>query len=78
MPEIKFRELREKLSAIDRISICNKETMQYENFLTIKDVPTIYDDLTVYGIGVIESEFYKFTILNILPKAKDELQRLTG
>lgn len=72
MLEIKFRELREKLSTLDRISICNKETMQYKNFLTIKDVPTIYDDSTVYGIGVIESEFYKINDFEYSTKGKRE------
>lgn len=56
---MKFRELRERLSVADRISICHKETLQYNNFITIKDVPDSYNDLTVYGIGMIESEFYK-------------------
>ena len=56
---MKFRELRERLSVADRISICHKETLQYNNFITIKDVPDSYNDLTVYGIGIIESEFYK-------------------
>lgn len=59
MFKIKFGDLRKKLSTIDRISICYKETLQYENFMTIKDVPDTYNDLTVYGIGMIESEFYK-------------------
>lgn len=59
MAKIKFGDLRATLSVIDRISICYKETLQYKNFVTIKDVPNSYDDLTVYGIGGIESEFYK-------------------
>lgn len=37
MLKIKFRELRERLSTTDRISICHKETLQYKNFITIKD-----------------------------------------
>lgn len=59
MSKMKFRELRERLSVADRISICHKETLQYNNFITIKDVPDSYNDLTVCGIGMIESEFYK-------------------
>lgn len=59
MKRMKFKSLREKLSLIDRISICDKETMSYKNFITIKDVPKEYDRLYVYGIGMIESEFYK-------------------
>lgn len=56
---IKFRELRSRISATDRLSICNKDTLQYKNFITINDVPALYDDLNVYGIGIIESEFYR-------------------
>lgn len=59
MKRIKFKRLRAKLSLIDRISICDKETMSYKNFITIKDVPKEYNRLYVYGIGMIESEFYK-------------------
>lgn len=59
MKKLKFKRLREKLSLIDRISICDKERMSYKNFITIKDVPKEYDRLNVCGIGMIESEFYK-------------------
>lgn len=59
MKRMRFKRLRERLSIIDRLSICDKETMSYKNFITIKDVPKEYDRLYVYGIGMIESEFYK-------------------
>lgn len=57
--DITFKELRSCLSMIDRLSICMLETLCYENFLTLRDVPHTYDDYYVYGIGMIESEFYK-------------------
>lgn len=41
---MKFRELRERLSVVDRNSICHKETLQYNNFITIKDVPDLHND----------------------------------
>lgn len=56
---IKFRELRSRLSATDRLSICCKDTLRHKNYITIKDVPASYDELIVYSIGIIESEFYK-------------------
>lgn len=59
MEEIKFRILRKYISQIDRLSICRKETLKYENYISIKDVPDTYDDLFVCGIGMIESEFYE-------------------
>lgn len=59
MEKIKFKELRTLLSIADRISVCDKKTLQYENFITVKDVPDHYNDLYVCGIGIIESEFYK-------------------
>lgn len=52
-----FGELRKYISAIDRVSICTREDLCYENFRFIKDVPDKYDTLYVYGIGRIESEF---------------------
>lgn len=57
--DITFGELRCYLSQIDRLSICMLETLQYENFIKPKDVPDTYDQYYVYGIGMIDSEFYK-------------------
>lgn len=59
MEGITFRTLRKYISRIDRLSICMKETLEYANYIFLKDVPDIYDDLYVYGIGMIESEFYE-------------------
>jgi len=54
-----FKELRKYLSLIDRLSICDKETLNYKNYLYLEEVPESYDDMYVYGIGMIQSEFYK-------------------
>ena len=60
MKPLTFRRLRKHyLSTIDRLSICNRETLKYENFIHIADVPKKYDRYYVVGIGMIESEFYK-------------------
>lgn len=56
---IKFKVLRKYLSCTDKLSICIKESMDYKNFVSIKDVPDSYNDLYIYGIGMIESEFYR-------------------
>ena len=55
--KITFGEIRKFVSRIDRISICMKETSQYYNYRLIKQVPHDFDDLYVYGIGIIDSEF---------------------
>ena len=55
---MKFKDLCGVLYRINPISICDKETLNYENFLLVKDVPEEYDDLTVCGVGMINSEFY--------------------
>ena len=39
------------------MSICDKDTLSYVNYQFISDVPESYDDLYLYGIGRIESEF---------------------
>lgn len=57
--DITFKELRNYLSRVNRLSICMLETSGYENFLFLEDVPYTYDGYYVYGIGMIESEFYK-------------------
>lgn len=53
---LKFKDLRNYVSRIDRISICLKDTLQYENYCCMKDVPDKYDEYYVYGIGMIDSE----------------------
>lgn len=57
--DITFRELRNYLSKIDRLSICMLETLKYNNYIFLRDVPDSYDDYYVYGIGMIDSEFYE-------------------
>ncbi|MCI8417529.1 MAG: hypothetical protein HFI33_08575 [Lachnospiraceae bacterium] len=54
---IKFGELRNYISRIDRVSVCMKDDFSYENFRYIREVPKSYDEYQVYGIGQIESEF---------------------
>lgn len=54
---MKFGELRKYVSKIDRVSICMKETLEYRNFQFVSQVPESYDELYVYGIGRIQSEF---------------------
>ena len=54
-----FGELRNILSRIDRLSICDRNTTKYRNFLRIEDVPERYDSLYVCGIGMAQSEFYR-------------------
>lgn len=56
---MKFKELRTILSRTDRLSVCDKNTLSYENFDTISNVPASYDEMLVYGIGLITSEFPK-------------------
>lgn len=54
---ILFGEIRKYCSVIDRVSICMKETLLYENYDCILDVPHSYDNQYLYGFGVVESEF---------------------
>lgn len=54
---IQFKDFRKYISQIDRVSICMRETLQYENYRYMRDVPEKYDDYYLYGVGLIESEF---------------------
>ena len=58
---MRFKELRKTLSSFDRLSICDRDTTNYQNFLRIADVPKHYDSLYVCGIGTTLSEFYRIT-----------------
>lgn len=58
-----FRELRNMLSSFDRLSVCDRDTTNYQNFLRIADVPKQYYALYVCGIGMTASEFYRINEL---------------
>lgn len=57
--DLMFKDLRNYLSIMTRLSICMLETLNYNNYIRLKDVPHSYDDYYVYGIDMIESEFYQ-------------------
>lgn len=54
---ITFGDIRYYCSRIDKVSICMLETLTYQNYLFIEDVPHDYDCYYLYGFGMIESEF---------------------
>ena len=54
---LKFKELKKYISVLDRVSICRRETLRSENYHFISDIPDQYDELYVYGIGMINGEF---------------------
>lgn len=66
-PAVTFGEIRKLCSRINRISVCNADTLSYENFESIRDVPHTYDAWYVWGIGGIESEFKSEGHMDILP-----------
>lgn len=55
--EITFGTIRKYCSVIDKVSICFYETSAYENYESIRDVPIEYNELYLYGFGLIKSEF---------------------
>ncbi|MCR4605717.1 MAG: hypothetical protein K5639_06935 [Eubacterium sp.] len=56
---IKFKEIKECISRIDRISI-SFEDRSYDNYFSIMDVPEgKYEEMYVYGIGMVHVEFPK-------------------
>ena len=38
---LKFKDIKKYISIIDRLSICNKETLQYQNYKCMVEVPDI-------------------------------------
>lgn len=62
---MKFKEFRNYISKIDRVSICNKDTLRYENYQFIAEVPDMYDELYLYGIGRIQSEFPRKAVMEV-------------
>lgn len=56
-PRITFGEIRNFCSVLNRISVCVAETLCYENFESIREVPHTYDGWYLHGFGVTDSEF---------------------
>ena len=55
---IKFKELKQYLSRIARVSVCHEADLSYENYILISDIPEgKYDEMYVYGVGMIDVEF---------------------
>lgn len=52
-----FGIIRDYFSDCGRISILTVETVGYENYFSIKEVPNDYDDRYLYGFGPINREF---------------------
>lgn len=52
-------EVRPLFDRIARYSVCMQETGDYENYRFLSDVPEEYNSLYIYGIGLIETEFYE-------------------
>lgn len=56
---IKFKEIKRFLARNIRLSIC-LEDGHYHNYLLVSDIPSLeYDELYVYGVGMIDVEFSK-------------------
>lgn len=54
---IKFKEIRRFLARNVRLSICFLDGY-YHNYLLVSDIPSLeYDELYVYGVGMIDVEF---------------------
>ena len=54
---IRFKQLRDYISTIDKISVCDYDSLSYDNYACMEKVSTKYDNYYVYGIGIIQSEF---------------------
>lgn len=68
--DMKFKDFKKYVSVIDRVSICMQDTLQYDNYRYMADVPNgKYDDYYVYGVGLIQSEF------EIGPDGPDSLEK---
>lgn len=62
-----FGEIRPFLDRTARYSICFSETANYENYRFIRDVPEQYDSLFIYGIGLVDIEFFEHDELDDAP-----------
>lgn len=57
MIPITFEQIRKFCARNNRVSICMQETLQYENYESILEVPERYNPYYLYGFGIIGGEF---------------------
>ena len=69
---IQFKELKKYISRVTRLSICFHDG-HYDDYLMISDIPDgKYDELYVYGVGMIDVEFPLDVYVSV-----EELQKRT-
>ena len=56
MVTLKFKDIKKYISMIDRVSICIWGTQIHEHYEWVSKVPEKYDDLYLYGIGIVPRE----------------------
>lgn len=69
--DITFGTIRNYIAVTAHVSICRKETGDYNNYESIEQVPHDYDNLYLYGIGITGCEFYEPEKHGSLPAAYD-------
>jgi hypothetical protein len=59
-----FGILREMIDRTAKIQVCDHKTDYYEDFKCIEDVTHDYDNRSVFGIGLVTSEYSGSGALN--------------
>ena len=59
-----FGDLRNIMDRTAKIQICHHKTGFYEDYKKIEDVPHDYDNRSVFGIGLVRSEYLGKDALN--------------
>ena len=54
---MKFGDLRQMIDRTARIQICDHVSGDYMDYRFVEDVPHEYDSRTVFGIGLVRSEY---------------------
>ena len=60
--QLTFGQIRGLIDKTVRIQVCVQDTLEYEDYLSIREVPHDYDNMKIFGIGLVHSEFVETSV----------------
>ncbi len=60
--QLTFGQIRGLIDKTVRIQVCVQDTLEYKDYLSIREVPHDYDDIKIFGIGLVYSELIENSV----------------
>ena len=60
--QLTFGQIRGLIDKTVRIQVCVQDTLEYKDYLSIREVPHDYDNIKIFGIGLVHSELVENSV----------------